>query len=208
MFSCSSCTGNHRERVGENTRCLSLTLYKYLLVAPSFLCSLTNTPPLTPPRLQHQWPRGLFLNDPHEAAHGGSTERTAVASLSRGLINIGQGDPEDCTPLMLAAQEGRSRVIRILLNKGAHVSIAANGDATVLHLSAQNGHLTVTVDLIKAGADLEARTFDGCTPLYVAVQQGYSEVVAALIEAGAEVNCDVGNWNIPLPMAALYNWDI
>eukprot|EP00903_Cladosiphon_okamuranus_P014686 g13612.t1 len=59
----------------------------------------------------------------HEAAYDGSTKR-AVALLSRGSINIDRFNPQGFTPLMYAAQEGRSRVVRIQLSSGADVSVA------------------------------------------------------------------------------------
>lgn len=82
-----------------------------------------------------------------------------MALLSAGSFNIDQGNPRGVTPLMYAAQEGHSRVARILLDRGANVSIAKDGGFSAVHVSAQNGHLAVTLDLVEAGADLEARTW-------------------------------------------------
>ncbi|CAB1101420.1 unnamed protein product [Ectocarpus sp. CCAP 1310/34] len=68
----------------------------------------------TPPKL----PRGP-LNELHQAAMRGFTERINSV-LTRGVININQGDPTGRTPLMCAAQKGCMRVVGILLNKGAN----------------------------------------------------------------------------------------
>ena len=150
---------------------------------------------------QQQWPRGLE-NELHFAAADGSTKRT-IAALSKGKIDIDQGDPMGWTPLMFAAQEGHSLVVRILLGRRANVSIADYGGVTALHLSAQHGHLAVTVDLAKAGAVLDAKDSKGGTPLHMAAQCGHSGVIAALIEAGAGVNCRAKNGSTPLYLAAM-----
>lgn len=74
---------------------------------------------MIPPQ-QQQWPRGP-KNRLHHAAHCGSVEGT-LALLSQESINIDQGDPEGVTPLMFAAVKGSSRVVRILLSRGANTS--------------------------------------------------------------------------------------
>lgn len=89
---------------------------------------------------------------------------------------------------MFAAQKGFPRVARILLNRGASASRAADDGCSALHLSAENGHLAVTVDLVKAGASLNARCDDGSAPLHLAAQSRHREVTVALIVAGADVD--------------------
>lgn len=141
-------------------------------------------------------------NELHRAALHGSLAHT-IALLSTESINIDQCDPEDMTPLMYAAQEGFSRVARVLLERGANPSIAAAEDGyTAMHISARNGNLAVTTNLVEAGADLEARTSDGVTPLYLALYYDNTEVMAALIEAGADVDSRSPDGTTPLFVAA------
>ena len=52
---------------------------------------------------------------------------------------------------MLASMEGHTQVVKILVKRGANVSMTGDGGITALHLAAQVGHLAVTVDLIKVG---------------------------------------------------------
>lgn len=127
------------------------------------------------------------LHDLHRAAGQGSVERV-IDLLSRGPIDVDQGDPRMWTPLMCAAVWGFSRVVRVLLSRGANVAIANDDGFTALHIAAQYGRLPVITDLIKAGASLEAVTSIGSTHLNVAAQEGFSEVVKALIEAGANAD--------------------
>lgn len=139
-----------------------------------------------PPAQLLQWPRGP-RNSLHNAAKDGSAERTA-ALLSRGTIDINEGDPDGWTPLLFAAGMGHSRVVVILLRNGANISVVANDGFTALLVSAHGGHLAATTVLINAGADLEAADARGATPLHRAAFQGSPEVVRVLIEAGAKVN--------------------
>ncbi len=126
-----------------------------------------------------------------------------MALLSDGSIHIDQGNMNGGTPLMIASFKGHSGAVRILLKKGANVSIPADYGLTALHISAKQGHLAVSRMLVEAGADLEAATSDlGDTPLHMAAERGHHEVMSMLIEAGA--NPDHRRWEgaTPLFMAA------
>ncbi len=148
-----------------------------------------------------QWHRGP-QNKLHRAANDGSTERV-LALLSTGSINIDHGDPVGMTPLMIASLNGYSRIVGILLEKGANVSIVDGDGRTALHEAAQGGHLAVSKVLVKAGADLEAAiSSTGSTPLHLAAMNGHSEVVSALIEAGANLNSRRLDRSTPLYVAA------
>lgn len=106
---------------------------------------------------------------------------------------------------MCAVDHSTPRVVKLLLNNGANVSIAADNGATALHDSCRRGHLVITTLLIKAGADVTAITSDGFTPLLVASSEGHSDVMSALIKAGG-VNPDICNsctGETPLYVAAL-----
>ena len=102
----------------------------------------------------HQWPRPPW-NELHQAVLDGSIEILA-ALLQDGSIGIDQVNPKGGTLLMLASGNGNSRVVRMLIDKGADVSKIADGGFTALHGSVQGGHLAVTKVLIEAGADMEA----------------------------------------------------
>lgn len=128
------------------------------------------------------------INELHKAAEAGPTD-SALALLSRGVIDIDEGEPDGTTPLMRAAGFGRSRVFRLLLDKGASVAITNDAGYTALHLSAQEGQLAITKLLRQAGAYLEAMSpSTGATPLECAAYRGHSEVMSLLIDAGANPN--------------------
>lgn len=67
-----------------------------------------------------------------------------MALLSRGVIDVNEGDPNGITPLMFASTKGHLRIVRALLHQGANVEIAEDGGAAPLHGSTKAGHLTIT----------------------------------------------------------------
>ena len=140
-------------------------------------------------------------NGLHQAALDGSTRRT-IALLSRSLIDINQRS-EGWTPLMISAGEGHSGVVRILLDKGANVSIVSEKGSTALHLAARNGHSEVTTLLVKAGSDMKAQTpSSGHTPLLLAAQNGHVGVMKALVKAGADLEAHTSQGHTSLHLAA------
>lgn len=127
------------------------------------------------------------LNALHHAAIKGSTERT-VAHLAAGLIDIDEGDPIGWTPLTTATHHGHSRVVKVLLDKGANVSLADGRGCTALHVSAEHGHLAIVKMLVEAGTELDSLATTGHTPLIMAAGYGRLGVVRFLITAGANLN--------------------
>ena len=147
-----------------------------------------------------KWPRGppSLL---HLAAYVGSVERT-VALLARGSTDTNLRGDDGYTPLMLAAQNGHTSVVRILLNKGADTSIKDGAGFNALILSAQNGHLSATTLLMEAGADLHAKNSEGHTPLHVATLNEHLEIMTALVEAGADLEAVTSEGYTPLHISA------
>lgn len=135
------------------------------------------------------------------AAVHGTAERT-LAVLSKGSIDIDQGDPEGATPLMMSAGVGSFHVVNVLLKHGANTSIADDDGFTALHMSADCCHLRVTKVLLKAGASVDLVTNKGYTPLHLSADEGHWEVMAALIEAGSNPDSRLPNGETPLCSAA------
>ena len=113
------------------------------------------------------------------------------------------------TALMLASWNGRTVVVKALLDAGASVDMAEDEGNTALDM-AQYGRYAVIVDILEAtegllnaatfgnstlakmyidkGASLNATDTDGQTALMQASRFGHDDIVAALLEAGANVN--------------------
>lgn len=60
------------------------------------------------------------------------------------------------TPLHVAAQQGHSSVVQVLLQAGAKCGISANGGLTPLHNACSSGDAATVSALVKAGANRSA----------------------------------------------------
>ncbi len=106
------------------------------------------------------------------------------------------------TPLIIGAQQGHSRIISVLVNNGADLSIVDVQGFSALHNSSYYGHLEASMVLVKAGADLTATTPDGFSPLHLAVQNRHLELLAALVKVGADLKATDSAGYTPLHLAA------
>ncbi|XP_037544508.1 caskin-2 [Nematolebias whitei] len=99
------------------------------------------------------------------------------------------------TPLDLACEFGRAKVVQLLLSSNMVVALLEgerkeptdSAYTTPLHLAARNGHKDVIRLLLKAGIDINKTTKSG-TALHEAALYGKTEVVRLLLDAGVDVN--------------------
>jgi len=108
-----------------------------------------------------------------------------------------QSDADECdiTALMIAAGQGSSEIVRLLLDSGASVDKSSRARWTALHYAAASGNdLTVRM-LCERGASVECRDFEGRTPFLVAADymppgETYRPL-GTLLRANADINaCD------------------
>ncbi|CAF3681618.1 unnamed protein product [Rotaria sordida] len=101
------------------------------------------------------------------------------------------------SPLLLCAESGNQELVQALIEAGANVNIAPQGELaeenflagqTPLFGAAKKGHVEICEYLIKNGADINAITMTGATPLYTATEEGHLDAVILLIRHGADVN--------------------
>jgi len=101
--------------------------------------------------------------------------------------------------LMIAAADGQTDIVRLLLENGADPNASVTKDfivdgksvfegATSLMAAAYAGHEEVVKLLIEAGADVNAETKYGGTALMAASAEGHLGAAEFLAENGAEVN--------------------
>lgn len=94
------------------------------------------------------------------------------------------------TALMMAALRDQDAWVARLLDKGARIEGAVDGDQpgwTPLHYAAASPGSKSLALLLSRGARVDARSPNGTTPLMMAAQYGPEEAVAALLKQGADV---------------------
>eukprot|EP01102_Stenamoeba_stenopodia_P008151 TRINITY_DN2317_c0_g1_i1.p1 TRINITY_DN2317_c0_g1~~TRINITY_DN2317_c0_g1_i1.p1 ORF type:complete len:843 (+),score=153.45 TRINITY_DN2317_c0_g1_i1:82-2610(+) len=135
-------------------------------------------------------------------------EEAMMVLLDAGNANVNLARFDGVTPLNVASQNGHTKVVKILIERGAHVNIAEHQGVTPLGIASQQGHLEI-VNLLLSGADgvgeradPNIATNDFTTPIYLASQQGHDVIVQKLAERGADVNRSRQNGETPLHAAS------
>ena len=132
----------------------------------------------------------------HVYAETGDIQK-AESVLSK--VNINAKTTDDITPLFLAAQKGKTEMVRFLLQNGADINIQNKKTKETPLQAAIKGKFSETaILLIEEGADLELRdnsgfgTITGFTALHNAVKNSLFDVIKSLIEHKADINAKCG----------------
>jgi ankyrin repeat protein len=99
------------------------------------------------------------------------------------LVNSPSRNSLQATPLQSATAARHTKIVMMLLGKGADPNCREQGGYTPLHTAAQNGDLDIIRALLFNGADMNITSSDGKTPLDLAVEAGHVEV-AKLFKEG------------------------
>ncbi|KAJ8010896.1 hypothetical protein DPEC_G00079920 [Dallia pectoralis] len=100
---------------------------------------------------------------------------------------LNEGDERGLTPLHLASGGGHTKVVEVLLRKGALFHSDYRG-WTCLHHAAAEGYTQTMIILLSANSHLiDKQDEDGCTALHVAARDGHVAAVRLLLESGAEI---------------------
>ena len=165
--------------------------------------------------------------------------RAGEAALVEALLDqeprlLCRGDAQGMTPLMWAAWQGHTPLVRLLLDRGADASARDARGSTALMRAAERGHLEsarllssragpdelgealrhavgegrlemVVWLLDDAGAALEYGGEDGKTPLTCATLGGHAAVAAELLRRGADVEARSSTF-LPLEGRDDFGW--
>lgn len=98
--------------------------------------------------------------------------------------------PSDRTPLhsacATASEEVSTRLVALMLKRGANPNVKQEGEFMPLHESAAKGHLQNVRALVEAGSKLSEKSKDGKTPLGYALAGGHTDVADFLKSKGAK----------------------
>ena len=121
------------------------------------------------------------------AAADGNLHRMRMLQMTG--VNVNSRDA-CCSPLFLAAGEGRLNAVQYLLDQGADVNARERGGRTALTEAAFSGSNPVIKELILRGADVNAVS-DAGTALDVATQANHAPVIDLLKYYGGKRSCEL-----------------
>jgi len=88
--------------------------------------------------------------------------------------------------LLAAATKNDSKLVKELLDQGAHANVRDPEGRTPLTEAVWNNNPELVSLLIEHGASVNARKNDGATPLSIAQGKGYKQIIERLRKAGAK----------------------
>ncbi len=124
-----------------------------------------------------------------------------------------------CTALALAAEKGHSKILQLLLTRGANIEAIHAHGCTALIRAASGGHNQSVQQLLDCSANIEAINamsviynydqdcnrksidYGQCTALLCAIKNGYINTVQLLFDRGANIRVTDGGGFIALTLA-------
>ncbi|CAI9178267.1 unnamed protein product [Rangifer tarandus platyrhynchus] len=126
-------------------------------------------------------------------------EDLLVHILQGGNVKVDVPNKFGFTALMVAAQRGYTRLVKILVSHGTDVNLQNGSGKDSLMLACYAGHLDVVKYLRRHGASWDTRDLGGCTALHWAADGGHCNVIEWMIGDGCEVDVvDAGSRWTPL----------
>mmetsp|Transcript_1565 Transcript_1565/g.4727 ORF Transcript_1565/g.4727 Transcript_1565/m.4727 type:complete len:191 (+) Transcript_1565:510-1082(+) len=107
------------------------------------------------------------------------------------------------SPLHIAAEQGNSHVVQLLINNNAMVDIRDLSGATPLHRAAFHGQEDVVNTLLLNGADPNAPDADGLSPMHIAAWMGQTQIFEQLWMGGGQLNTCSNDGETPLHVACI-----
>ncbi|XP_063408881.1 ankyrin-3-like [Mytilus trossulus] len=139
-----------------------------------------------------------------ESCNNGNLKVTEVLlKQSNASVNICGND--GWYPLHMAASEGNSDLIKILVRHKGKVNKQMKNGMTPLYLACHCGHLLAVKLLLERKADAKKCENERWSPLNIACSNGFMEIADVLIVHGADVNTDNNTGQTPLYNACRQN---
>ena len=127
----------------------------------------------------------------------------AVRKLIAQGVNVDELEPNGDAPLVMAAYEGHTEIVRLLLEAGADVKAVDPGmKATALHAAAYAGRTEAAKLLVEHHIEIDRQgPYNGYTALHDAIWQNNVGVAQVLIDAGANLTIQSKSGETPLDFA-------
>jgi ankyrin repeat protein len=114
---------------------------------------------------------------------------------------------DNSTPLHVAMEYGRVKIVPMLLEHGANVDAKDKNGRTPLHEAVESWSDEPVRMSLEHGADVGAKDNQGRTPLHGAAENGTVEPALMLLERGANIGVKDNKGRTPLHDAAQYGCD-
>lgn len=122
-----------------------------------------------------------------------SAVRGGQLEMSELLLSYG-ANPNLDSPLRIATESNflagdlKYKMVRLLINRGAHPDLAGPDGTTCLHVAASKGDLQLVEELVAGSANLDARDEQGRSALHYAATRSQFSVIRYLLHEGADPN--------------------
>ena len=124
-----------------------------------------------------------------DLAESGDIEAMRELLAAKKQVDVNSRDEERWTALMLAAKEGHTTVIEMLLDAGANIYLVNDAKETALHVAAKNRETEGARILLEAGSPLTPRDAEGRTALFRAIEVRHAETIE-LLQSAAQASVD------------------
>ncbi|XP_067865458.1 histone-lysine N-methyltransferase EHMT2 isoform X2 [Heterodontus francisci] len=133
----------------------------------------------------------------HHAAKNGSVQMVQFL-LATGQVDLNTQDSGGWTPVIWAAEHKHIEIIKLLLGRGASVTMKDNEENICLHWAAFAGSSDIAEVLLNARCDLHAMNMHGDTPLHIAARENFYSCVILFLSRGADIEVKNREGDSPL----------
>jgi len=137
-------------------------------------------------------PSLAFSSDIFEAIQNNDIKAVEAYINRGGSVNIVSTATANITPLILAVENDRLEIVKLLIDEKADVNIMDSTGNTALIMAVRNDNAELVKLLIRAKADpnlhINNQGHEFTTPLWLAVDKSSYEITKLLIKAKADVN--------------------